>query len=357
MKKVFLETHNINNQYSGFGQFNLHLLKGLFNNKTKDIKYVVHTKNPKPLKELFGNYFKYKQYFGFRRYENFRVRTKYDIWHSLNQNTKVEPHTDVPYVLTVHDVNFVEEVSADMNHPRNIAFKEKIARSNHITYISEYAKNVTHEHFEIPENVDETVILNGNPVEELLDLTNFTPETKVEGPYLFSIGAFLDRKNFHALVAMMPLLKDYKLIIAGANDKPYGDVVRAKITELNLEDQVILAGRISEEEKQYHLKNAAAFVFPSLSEGFGLPPIEAMRFGTPVFLANKTSLPEIGGDQAFYWKEFSPEYMAKIFLEGMATFHENEENYKEQLKQHALSFNWDTAAKQYQEVYKKVLGL
>jgi glycosyltransferase involved in cell wall biosynthesis len=199
------------------------------------------------------------------------------------------------------------------------------------------------------------VIYNGNPSEAALDLTNYRPINNPQGNYLFTIGDFWERKNFHLLVEMMPFLLDFNLIIAGNNDRPYAEKVRQTIADLKLEDRVTLAGRISDEEKQYHLANATAFVFPSLREGFGLPPIEAMRFGTPVFLANATSLPEIGGEAAFYWNNFNPEDMAAELLKGLNTFQTNPEIHGEKLEQQAARFNWNEAAKKYLDVYKSLL--
>ncbi len=232
-------------------------------------------------------------------------------------------------------------------------FKEKLKRANAITYISEYAKASTHQYFQVP-NVPEFIIYNGNPSNEIINLENYVPQFKCNEKYLFTIGDFLERKNFHLLVEMMPFLKEYKLIIAGNHTRDYGDKVRETIVKHKLTERVILIGRISEEEKQYHLKNCNAFVFPSLREGFGLPPIEAMRFGTPVFLASTTSLPEIGGKYAFYWNSFEPEKMADTFIEGIEIFEENKEEYKEALTKRALSFNWVTAAQQYINVYKSL---
>lgn len=354
MKEVFLETHNIKNPFTGFGQYNFYLLKGLYHCADPSIRFTVHTQKKEFLKQEFGNFFNYKFYMGLRRYPALRLRKKYDVWHSVNQNTKVEPHHNIPYVLTIHDVNFIEEISSDLNHPRNRRFIEKLNRANAITYISEYAKQSTHASFDVPK-VPEYVIYNGNPSEAALDLSKYTPVNKPEGNYLFTIGDFWERKNFHLLVEMMPYLPDFKLIIAGNNDRPYAEKVRERITALKLEHRVTLAGRISDEEKQYHLKNATAFVFPSLREGFGLPPIEAMRFGTPVFLANATSLPEIGGDAAFYWKNFNPEDMASEVQKGLNTFQKNKEIHTQKLEQQAALFNWNTAAKQYLEVYKSLL--
>lgn len=351
--KIFLESHNINNPYTGFGQFNLHLLKGFYHHKDPDLKFVVHTPKKKWLKKLFGNFFNYKYYLGLRRYRWAAVRTKYDVWHSLNQNTKIEPRHDMPYVLTVHDINFVEEISGDINHPRNQLFIDKLNRADAITYISEFAKKSTHEFFDVPK-VPEYVIYNGNPVKELLDTSNFKPPANLQSKYLFSIGDFRERKNFHLLVEMMHYLPNYQLVLAGNDTRPYAEVVREAAKNFKVEDQVVFAGRVADEAKQYYLENCEALVFPSLREGFGLPPIEAMVFGKPVFLANTTSLPEIGGEFAFYWEDFNPKNMATRLMDGMKEYENNRELYSEGLKKQAAKFDWNKAAQQYIDVYKSL---
>src|SRR5690625_7873586 len=86
---------------------------------------------------------------------------------------------------------------------------------------------------------------------------------------------------------MMSLIKDYNLILSGNENTLKDNEVRMLIKELNLENRVFMIGRISELAKQYYMKNCTAFLFPSIGEGFGLPPIEAMRFGKPVFLRSE----------------------------------------------------------------------
>lgn len=353
-KRIFLEMHNLKNPFTGFGQFNLHLLRGLQANNDPDLRFVVHAQDLKPLKAEFGDFFDYKYYMGLRRYEWAQIRKRYDLWHSVNQNTKVEPKRKQPYLLTIHDVNFIEEISSDQNHPRNLRFKEKLARASAITYISEFAKQSTHEHFDIPD-IPEHVILNGNPSAAEIDLSNYTPETPVKGKFLFSLGDFWPRKNFHLLVEMLAHLPDYQLVIAGNHDRAYGEQVRQAITENQLEGRVVLAGRVSEAEKQYLLKNCEAFLFASLREGFGLPPIEAMKFGKPVFLAHRTSLPEVGGDAAYYWHELEPKSMANVFEEGMTNFNQNATAKSEVFKNQAAKFDWKRAAAEYISVYKSIL--
>ena len=354
-KKVFLEAHNIKNPYFGFGQFNDHLIRGLYNANIDDFKMVLHAKDIAKLKAEFGDYFEYKKYYSFRRYPIFGIRKKYDVWHSLNQNIKIEPQSKNSYVLTVHDVNFIEEVSNDLHHPRNLRFKEKLNRSAAITYISEYAKRSTHQHFKVPK-VPEFVIYNGNSIKSIELDADFVPKHTTKRPFLFTIGECTPRKNFHTLVNMLKELPDYDLIISGNQNTDYTKQKLAECIKSNhLETRVILTGKIDDTEKQYYLKNCAAFVFPSLREGFGIPPIEAMRFGKPVFLSNVTSLPEIGGKHAFYWDHYEPKYMAEIFIKGMTTYLEKKDWFSKHYIERAKHFDWNKAAKQYIEVYRALL--
>ncbi|WP_034057276.1 glycosyltransferase family 4 protein [Lacinutrix jangbogonensis] len=354
MKNVFLESHNIKNQFNGFGQFNYHLIKGLYNAKISDFKMTLHAKDTSPLEKEFGAYYNYKKYNGLSRKPLFRIRKKYHVWHCLNQNIKVEPYHNIPYVLTVHDVNFIDEVSSDLNHETNKRFIEKLNRSSAITYISEFAKASTHKYFNVP-NVPEYVIYNGNPIQELLSLNDIHIKAITNKPYLFFIGGLTTRKNVHTLVQMLEHLPDYDLVFAGDNTDNYVKTTLAEaITKTNTKNRIHCIGKINAEEKQYYLQNCTAFVFPSLLEGFGIPPIEAMRFGKPVFLSNLTSLPEIGGEHAFYWDNFEAKYMADIFKKGMHTFETNKAAYEKAYIARATGFNWDKAALEYAEVYRSL---
>ena len=120
-------------------------------------------------------------------------------------------------------------------------------------------------------------------------------------------------------------------------------------------DRVKITGPISEEDKAWYYKNCEAFVFPSIAEGFGLPVIEAMHFGKPVFLSTHTSLPEIGGDAAFYFENFEPETMQNAFAKGMETFKTN--NMQQKVIAHAMQFDWQETARQYLKLYDECLGL
>ena len=353
-KSVFLETHNINNRAGGLGTFNYELIKGFSELNFDEMRLTLNASDTKLLENEFGKKFDYNKYSSLSRLEFFRIRKNYDLWHSVNQNTKVEPFRCKNYLLTIHDVNFTEEVSSDINHKRNKLFIKKLNKATAITYISEFSKKQAHKNFTIP-NVPEYIIHNGNPISSFLDTSSYIPEVPVDKPFFYTIGDFIERKNYGSIINMMKLIKDYNLIISGNNFKKYGEEIKELIDKNNLKNQVFLTGKVSDQGKQFYMKNCTAFLFPSIREGFGLPPIEAMTFGKPTFLSDKTSLPEIGGNVSNYWTNFDPEYMKSIVLEGLNNHEKNKTENEILIKNRAALFDWKVAATNYLKVYQEIL--
>ncbi len=96
------------------------------------------------------------------------------------------------------------------------------------------------------------------------------------------------------------------------------------------------------------------FFFPSLTEGFGLPVIEAMAFGKPVFISKLTSLPEIGGPHAYYFHDFQTDHMIEIIEAGLSDHMKNPAK-KSEIEKWANQFSWETAASKYLELYQSLL--
>ena len=94
---------------------------------------------------------------------------------------------------------------------------------------------------------------------------------------------------------------------------------------------------------------------PSIAEGFGIPPIEAMSFGKPVFLSKYTSLPEIGGNVAFYFDNLEPKQMAKTYQKEMIEFNNSPIEYSQKLKDWVSQFEYKKMAQNYLSLYKKIL--
>jgi len=126
--------------------------------------------------------------------------------------------------------------------------------------------------------------------------------------YLLHIGSFEKRKNLITLVKAFRLVDDpnLKLVLAGAQiingNSQVLDEIKAFIVENKIEDKVILAGYVSNEEASILYKNARIYVFPSLDEGFGIPILEALSFSIPVICSDIDVFREIGDDYVEYFK-------------------------------------------------------
>jgi len=120
---------------------------------------------------------------------------------------------------------------------------------------------------------------------------------------------------------------------------------------MGVEKQLHLIGIINDSDKYWLLKNCNSFAFPSLAEGFGLPVIEAMSLGKPVFLSHLTSLPEVGGPEAYYWKSFEPSSMIDVYQSGMKTYDELKAAREIEW---AAQFSWSKAAESYLNLYESI---
>jgi glycosyltransferase involved in cell wall biosynthesis len=203
----------------------------------------------------------------------------------------------------------------------------------------------------IPEAKDKlSVIYNG--ADKLTVMDDHTPAYQPKKHFLFTIGLLSVQKGFHLLP---PLLQDndYELVIAGI-ETPHKDKILEVAEKFGCRNRVNITGPVSDNDKAWYYKNCSAFLFPSVAEGFGLPVIEAMYFGKPVFLSKFTSLPEVGGDAAYYFNNFEPEHMQQVFNKGMQDYLDN--NRAEAIIKHAGKFSWDSTARQYMDLYMECLG-
>jgi glycosyltransferase involved in cell wall biosynthesis len=181
----------------------------------------------------------------------------------------------------------------------------------------------------------------------------YQPRFRPIRPFIFSLGTVLPKKNFHVLPGLLGGgSNDYELVIAGILDPDYEKIIRAEASRHGVQDRVHLVGPVSEEEKSWYFRNCRAFAFPSRAEGFGIPVVEAMYYGKPVFLSDQVSLPEIGGSEAYYFTDFDPAAMREVFNRGMTDY--QTQGRAEQIRQRALRFNWDQAARDYLGIYRKL---
>lgn len=338
--KVVVDMQKLDNLYSGLGQFCLNLGKELI--KESDTDFLFLGKNEIPFASQV-NFFQP----GLIGKITGKSAVKADVWHCTHQEPKILPDKKVKLILTIHDLNFLYKYKSDWRKNLKIGKLQKlINRSDAIVTVSHFTLNEIQNNFFIPDIITR-VIYNGVSLNKKLN--SVKPAFAPTEHFLFSLGIISSKKNFHVLIPFLKKTK-YKLVIAGDNSTSYAKEIMKSANESEVRDKVILPGKISEEEKLWLYRNCEAFVFPSLAEGFGLPVAEAMSQGKPVFLSDKTSLPEIGGDAAFYWENFEPEYMFNIFNEKMHLY-KHDISYKEKLINQSKKFSWEYAARQYFDLY------
>lgn len=275
-----------------------------------------------------------------------------DIWHAPFQTGRILPsNRRIKILLTIHDLNVLHEDKPEKEKIASLNKTQKlIDGSDAVVCISNHTKKDVLENLNT-RNKPIYVIHNGTHKidEPIITGTGYKPLL----PFIFTLGYVNRKKNFHTLLA---LLQDpgMELVIAGRLDEPdYIDNIRKQAIKEGISDRVHILGPVPEEDKAWYFHNCRAFVLPSLAEGFGAPVVEAMSYGKPIFLSERTSLPEIGGDVCSYFSCFEPSHMIEVFDKGMRR-HVNE-NLGPRIIARGGEFKWDEKAKQYVGVYQSLL--
>jgi glycosyltransferase involved in cell wall biosynthesis len=178
----------------------------------------------------------------------------------------------------------------------------------------------------------------------------------IGGDYLLYLGTLQPRKNLVRLVEAFARLQlptaGLRLVLAGKKGWLYDDLF-ARVEALGLEDRVLFAGYVADEDKASLLSGALALVYPSLYEGFGLPVLEAMSCGTPVLTSNVSSLPEVAGHAALLVDPLDvgaiAEGMSCLIADGDLRYTLVEEGYEQIQK-----FSWAKAAREILQVLESV---
>ena len=274
--------------------------------------------------------------------------SSYKVWHSTFQLGRYWPRHISSTVLTIHDLNFLyHRREKDYDFCMKI-IRRNIERADKVVAISEFSKNDILDHLDLG-NKEVEVVYNGchkyeGEIKE--------PAEKQLRPFIFTLGTILPKKNFHVLPCLLKG-NDFDLVIAG-NMSIYAEEIMKEARKWGVVDRVKIIGPLDENVKHWYLKHCSAFVFPSIAEGFGLPVVEAMNYGVPVFLSPLTSLPEVGGNVATYFNDrFDPEGMIAEFDKGMERF--DKEKLREKIIARSEMFSWDTAARQYWNIYKELM--
>lgn len=349
---IFIDFERMKYPHTGLYHFSRQLGAALASQQQADELF--HFYMPAKLAGLFGDHVKYIAQQSFHKLL-LPSPSRFQVWHATQQGTEYYPTASrVKKVLTIHDINFMydEKKSAEKKKKYLDKLKQKVNRADCITAVSAFALQDVQQHIDLSGKMVQ-VIYNGCNIGKEGNMpaqaAAFTPSS----PFLFTIGTITDKKNFHVLPALLAG-NDFQLVIAGVTQsEAYKAQIEAEAAKHGVKDRVHFTGPVSENDKLWYLQQCSAFVFPSLAEGFGLPVIEAMYFGKPVFLSQLTSLPEIGGDAAYYFSSFEKEAMQQTLEKGLQHFHTHPEAAMN-IRRQAGKFSWDNAASEYRKVYQQL---
>jgi glycosyltransferase involved in cell wall biosynthesis len=352
MSTIVLEMERLRNPYSGLGQYCLQLGRSFAEEAhASGMDFVCLL--PKDKVGIFGDKMRYWAVKPWHKWVSPPLGAS--LWHAMHQDSEYLPHNSrAPLAITVHDLNFLERPDySEAKKKRKMAhLQRKINKASGLAYISNYVRQWVRQHLEVPAGAVEAVIYNGGSFSPNLTAKARATKPALEGPYLFSIGIH-PKKNYHVLMPILAANPQFRWAIAGPDSQGYKQAIEAEAQKWGVRERVIFCGPVSDEEKLRYYQHCAALLFPSLSEGFGLPVAEAMSLGRPVFLSTLTSLPEIGGKEAYYFPDFEPDTLRNTFQKGIEDFQKDAEK-PQRMKSWAAQFDWQKAAGHYLQFYQKL---
>jgi glycosyltransferase involved in cell wall biosynthesis len=286
-------------------------------------------------------------------------RLKPDLVHFAMAQQPVSYHGKV--VTTLHDLTTLRFDNPDKN---KIVFKFKqfvyayvvkrvAAKSQALITPSQYVREdvsrftgVDDDKITVTLESADAITVHGEPVSGLGGKQ-----------FLMYVGRPTPHKNLNRLIEAFAALKarhpDLVLVLAGKYDRNYQRAA-ARVKQQSL-DNVVFTDFVSEGQLRWLYENCAAYVFPSLSEGFGLPGLEAMIHGAPVVSSNATCLPEVYGDAAHYFDPLDVQSMADAINEVLT-----DKNLRQSLiakgSEQVKKYSWGRMAEQTLEVYARALS-
>ncbi len=298
----------------------------------------------------------------------FRKHKKiFDLFHSTSNQY---PLCLKNGIATIHDITFRKYLDSSWwsfkMAPRflNKVIKNALHRSAAVIAVSNATKTALTTNYQLNEKLQNKIQVIYEGWEHLAkeDAGSTTGEVyPIRGKYLFYVGTTRVHKNMKNLlkaflIAKEQLPQNIDLIISG--NETYLDAAdKGIIDHINAtRKRIFFTGFVSKNELDHLFKNSDAFIFPSFSEGFGIPVLEAFYFNKPLLCSNATSLPEIAGDAALYFDPNQPSAIADAIL-----YFYNDPTIAETLaakgRQQLQLFSWKKTAEETVTVYKNVLGL
>ncbi len=324
----------------------------ILNSQNHQVTYPLHSNLKKYQYKRFGfrpgrlSYWLEKVYFqAVSAFNNFDIA--HPTYYSLLSRQNIDKYR-CPVVITVWDMIhelFSEQIDYDREHAEE---KRKAILSAHsIICISENTKKDLIEQYSIPESKIKVTYLASE-----IDISlSYGSESVPKHPYYLYVGSRAKYKNFDRLLSAFAKIVTVKpniaLCVAG---QPFNDTEKKLITELNLNNYINHYACITDRHLAKLYRCSVALVYPSLYEGFGIPPLEAMSCGTAVIASNCSSIPEVVGDAGILFNPQSINDLADILLFLLESSSERDRLISKGYQRTKL-FSWDKTAAQTIDIY------
>jgi len=291
-----------------------------------------------------------------------------DRWRAdlLHVNYVAPPLCPCPTVVTVHDISY--EFFPDFLSPRDRWMLSTLVplsarRAARVIAVSEQTRQDLMRVYGIPGEriavTHEAAAPGFAPVEDPALIEATCARYGIRRPYVLALGNLQPRKNIGRLVEAFALARregnlPHQLAVAGKAQWRESELY-ATVERLGLRDVVRFPGYVADEDLPALYSGAACFAYPSLYEGFGLPPLEAMACGTPVLASHAGALREVVGDAAWVVDPTDVQDIARGLL-ALLTDPQTAEAYRRRGLAHAAAFSWRRLAEETLEVYRQVVA-
>jgi glycosyltransferase involved in cell wall biosynthesis len=294
------------------------------------------------------------------------AQERIDVFHLTQNGFRIPEYFDCKIIVTIHDLipYFLPEMVRSSFLKRFIHEMPYIVeRADRIVTVSEASKADIVKIFQTDPARITVVPSAPSAAYQLLPREETRQKLRhqygIKKPYILYVGGLNPRKNIHELIyAYSKIYRDLpggqQLLIFGPNGQ-HLDRLKWLVRSLNLEEVVRFPGFVPSKDLPLFYNGADLFAYPSLYEGFGLPPIEAMACGTPVVTSNVSSLPEVVGDAAVQINPFDTLELANAIFHVLTDTTLRESLIQKGLT-HCRQYNWTQIARQILMVYQEVVN-
>lgn len=283
---------------------------------------------------------------------------KADITHFFN--FVVPPKITGKIITTIYDMSFVrypETLKNSNLRKLQEGIKRSVDQSDIVVTISEFSKSEICNILKVERDKVRIVPCAVSLSEKMANFKQIQDKWRIDSPYILYVGNIEPRKNLSNLIKAFEKVRNnlgdrYMLVLAGASGWKAEDIYRTAEDSKYSED-IIFTGYVSEEEKAALYQNASLFAYVSLYEGFGIPPLEAMRYGVPVVCSGTSSLPEVVGDGACLVKPMDVDEIATGIIKTL-TDNEYSDELRKKGNKRVQKFSWDESADKLFELYQEM---